>query len=474
MLWLEDSFEFLVAHPIVLIGLALLPLILLAAVRSLFPTRRLLVAAVIPTAISLTTAITGEFLGFVVIIDALLLFLFAIDLFLVPPKSTFATSRSMERIMSLGKPSTVELELINKSNRRHQLELVDDCPEDFVAIPAKFAFVCDPKSRTKFTYRLRSKRRGLFQLLTIYLRVASRFGYWHAYYQYREPFDVNVYPDLKQISEYGVLARTNRLSLLGVRQTRRVGQDNEFERLRDYTRDDNHRHIDWRATARKRKLMVRDFQVNQNQNLIFMIDCGRMMTGQSGRITLLDHALNAMLLMSFVALKQGDSVGMLTFSDRIHSYTPPKSGGKQINRLLHNSFNQHAGYVESRFDEAFFYLKRNCRKRSLVVLITNLIDEINTTQVTNYLKNLTGHHLPMGVFLRDRELFAPVDEYLVNDSPNPRELFTAAAAADIIRWRNQSIVSLTHSGVLCVDCFPEQLTSTLVNRYLDIKARHLL
>ena len=474
MYWIEDSFEFLITHPIVLIGIALLPLILLAVVRKLFPTSRLLVAAVIPTVISLTTAITGEFLTFVVFIDVLLLLIFAIDLFLTPPQSTFATCRSMERIMSLGKPSIVELELVNKSTRRHRLELVDDCPEDFVASPAKFSVVCDPKSRTRFTYRLNSKRRGLFRLLNIYLRVGSRMGYWHAYYQYPEAFEVHVYPDLKQISEYGVLARTNRLSLLGVRQTRRVGQDNEFERLRDYTRDDNHRHIDWRATARKRKWMVRDFQVNQNQNLIFMIDSGRMMTGQSGRFTMLDHALNAMLLMSFVALKQGDSVGMLTFSDRIHSYSPPKSGGKQINRLLHNSFNQHAEYVESRFDEAFFYLKRNCRKRSLVVLITNLIDEINATQVTNYLKNLTGQHLPMGVFLRDRELFGPVDEYLVNESPGEQELFSAAAAADIIKWRNQSIVSLTHSGVLCVDCFPEQLTSTLVNRYLDIKARHLL
>ncbi len=474
MFWLEDLFEFLVAHPIVLIGIALLPLILLASVRKIFPTHRLLIAAVIPTVLSLTTAITGDFLSFVVLVDLLLLFLFAIDLFLVPPKSTFSIIRSLDRIMSLGKSTVVELELINKANRRQRIELVDDCPEGFVADPPKFSLVCDPKSRTKFTYRLQSKRRGFFQLMAVYLKVASRLGYWHAYYQYREAFDVHVYPDLKQISEYGVLARTNRLSLLGVRPTRRVGQDNEFERLRDYTRDDNHRHIDWRATARKRKLMVRDFQVNQNQNLIFMIDCGRMMTGQSGRFTLLDHALNAMLLMSFVALKQGDSVGMLTFSDRIHSFTPPKSGGKHINRLLHNSFNQHAEFVESRFDEAFFYLKRNCRKRSLVVLITNLIDDINATQVSNYLKNVTGHHLPMGVFLRDRDLFGPVDEYLANYHGNVQDMYAAAAAADIIKWRNQSIISLTHSGVLCVDCFPEQLTSTLVNRYLDIKARHLL
>ena len=102
-----------------------------------------------------------------------------------------------------------------------------------------------------------------------------------------------------------MLARTNRLSLMGVRRTRKIGQDNEFERLRDYTRDDNYKHIDWRSTARRSKLTVKDFQANQSQRLLFLIDCGRMMTNEADGLSLLDHALNAMLMLSYVALKQG-------------------------------------------------------------------------------------------------------------------------------------------------------------------------
>ena len=144
---------------------------------------------------------------------------------------------------------------------------------------------------------------------------------------------------------------------------------------------------------------------------------------------------------------------------------------KHINRLLHASFNQRASFAESRYDEAFLYLRKNCRKRSLVILVTNVIDEINSHQIRQYLGSLTGHHLPLGVFLRDREIFTAVDEV---DFQQAESVYQAAAAVDVLSWRHQVIRDLKHSGVLALDVFPEQLTSTLVNQYLEIKARHLL
>ena len=272
------------------------------------------------------------------------------------------------------------------------------------------------------------------------------------------------------MSEYAVLARTNRLSLMGVRRTRRIGQDNEFERLRDYTQDDNFKHIDWRTTARRNKLTVKDFQTNQSQRIIFMLDCGRMMTNEAAGLSLLDHSLNAMLMLSFVALRQGDNVGLICFSDEIHTFVPPKGGMKQMNQLLHASFDRFPQLVESRYDEAFLYLGTNCKKRSLVVLISNVIDEVNAHQIHQYLTNLVGRHLPLGVLLRDRQLFDAVEtEYLQGSS-----LYQAAAAADILTWRHQVITDLEHRGVLALDVFPEDMTAPLVNRYLDVKARHLL
>jgi uncharacterized protein (DUF58 family) len=255
-----------------------------------------------------------------------------------------------------------------------------------------------------------------------------------------------------------------------VRRTRKIGQDNEFERLRDFTRDDNYKHIDWRSTARRSRLTVKDFQANQSQRIIFLIDCGRMMANEAAGLSLLDHALNSMLMLSYVALKQGDSVGLICFSDSIHSFVPPRGSMNQMNRLLHSVFDRFPRLVESRYDEAFVYLASRCRKRALVVLITNVIDEVNASQIDRYLSSLTGKHLPLGVLLRDRQVFDAAES---TDS-SETAIYRAAAAADVLLWRHQVLSDLSSKGVLTLDLFPDELTAPLVNSYLNIKARHLL
>jgi uncharacterized protein (DUF58 family) len=259
------------------------------------------------------------------------------------------------------------------------------------------------------------------------------------------------------------------LSLVGLRRARRIGQDNEFERLRDYTLDDNYKYIDWRSTARRGKLTVKDFQVNQSQRVMFLVDCGRMMTGTVEGISLLDHAFNAALMLAYVALRKGDAAGLLCFADEVQAYVPPRGGMNQMNRLLHASFDRFPQLVESRYDDAFVYLNSRCRKRSLVILITNVIDEVNSQQIGRYLTSLVGRHLPLGVLLRDHAIFDAAAA--TNDE---RTLYRAVAAGEIVAWRRGVLADLERQGVLSLDVFPEQMTAPLVNRYLEIKARHLL
>ncbi len=186
-------------------------------------------------------------------------------------------------------------------------------------------------------------------------------------------------------------------------------------------------------------------------------------------------------MLSYVALRQGDSVGLIAFSDEIHGFVPPRGGMAQMNRLLHASFDRFPRLVESRYDQAFRYLATHCRKRSLVVLVTNVIDEVNAHQVERYLTNLVGRHLPLGVLLRDRRLFEAVD---VGGRPDPGPDAGPAAATTASGRpppRPTSSPGVTRcsptwqrKGVLSLDVFPEQMTAPLVNRYLEIKARHLL
>ena len=442
----------------------------LAYFLRIHPYRGLVAAGVAPLALSSLMFFSEALLMPVLALDAAVLLVALVDLFSLPRQKSFAAERQAGRIASIDKPHRVTLTVTNRDARDYVVWVRDGAAAELRAVPEDFHLRLAGRSRSTVHYQIKSSRRGAFSLEKVHLRARGRLGMWQRLFEYPVSSPLNVYPDMKQLQEYAVLARKNRLSLLGVRRVRRIGQDNEFERLRDYTPDDNYKHIEWRTTARRSKLTVKDFQTNQSQRVIFLIDCGRMMTNEAAGLSLLDHALNAMLMLSYVALARGDSVGLLCFSDEIHGFVPPKGGPKQMNRLLHASFDRFPRLVESRYDQAFLYLSAHHRKRSLVILVTNVVDEVNANQVERYLGTLVGKHLPMGVLLRDRRMFEAVE---VRD-PQDAALYRGAAAADILTWRQQVLADLSAKGVLALDAFPEEMTAPLINRYLEIKARHLL
>ncbi len=456
--------------PFLLLGLLSLLLFVVGYFRRVYPSQLFVGIAACPCLLTLLLLLKTDLIVLIVTLDCAILLLAMVDFFSFAKRETLRVERSCLHIASLQKPHDVRITVFNSGDRPQKIEIRDDVPQEFSADPFRFASELPPHSRSTFHYQMKSSRRGAFQMDCVFVRLRSRIGLWNAFREYPVSNSIHVYPDMQQLSKYALLARTNRLSLIGVRGTRRIGQDHEFERLRDYTHDDNYKHIDWRSTARRNKLTVKDFQTSQSQRLIFMIDCGRMMTNKSSGISLLDHALNAMLMLSYVALRQGDSVGMVAFSNRVHSFVPPTGGMTQMNRLLHASFDRFPDLVESRYDKAFMHLGTHCQKRSFVVLVTNVIDEVNANQVRRYLGTSAGRHLPVGVLLRDHSLFDAVDEAEAK-GPN---LYRAAAAAGILSWRRQVLRDLEHQGVMALDVFPEQMTAPLVNKYLEVKARHLL
>ncbi|MCA9262322.1 MAG: DUF58 domain-containing protein [Planctomycetales bacterium] len=463
-------FELLRARPIPTLVLLALPFVLLALVGRIYPSRLAVRLSIVPCLIALALIFRRDLAPLIITFDLVVLAVWIVDLFTLPRRGVLSAERHCKRIVSLQKNHPISLTINNRGTRKVIAEVRDDIPQEFTAHPDEFYTELPPRSRAVLNYELQATRRGAFVMEKVHLRIRSRFGMWQAFRDCRVESTLHVYPDMQQLSKYAILARTNRLSLMGVRRTRRVGTDNEFERLRDYSLDDNYKHIDWRSTARRNKLTVKDFQTSQSQRLIFLIDCGRMMTNHASGISLLDHSLNAMLMLSYVALRQGDSVGMISFADRVLSFVPPKSGMNQMNQLIHASFDRFPTLVESRYDLAFLHLSSHCQKRSMVVLVTNVIDEVNAHQIHQYLGTLVGRHLPLGVLLRDRELFDEADRQPRNDE----ELFRSAAAAEILNWRHQVLCDLEHRGVLSVDVFPEDMTAPLVNKYLEVKARHLL
>jgi uncharacterized protein (DUF58 family) len=439
--------------------------------KMVWPGRALGVALLVPALLSLVLFIREEVLPLVLAIDGIVAFVALIDLASLVGAGHLRVERQVGRVCSLNEHQDVVLSIENTGRHARSLRLRDDVPDEFSADPSAFDVTVPGTRQASLTYRFVPKRRGTYVFEQVDALVDSRLGFWRGQYSWPLRTEVRVYPNIHQVARFTMLARRDRLSTMGLRRSRRLGTDNEFERLRDYIEGDDPRHLDWRATARRRKLTCRAFQANQSQRIMFLIDCGRLMAGDTGDgLSPLDHAFNAMLLLAHVALIRGDQVGMLVFSDRVCAYVAPGGGPRRINRLVHGVHNIFPEMVEPRYDRAFIELEQRCRKRSLVVLMTNLFDELSAELAGEYLRNLSGRHLPLGVFLRDHDLFAMADSAAAGGAG----LYQGAAAASLLNWRERVLAGLRMSGVLTLDVFPEELTAVLVNRYIEIKARHLL
>jgi uncharacterized protein (DUF58 family) len=437
----------------------------------IWPGRPLAIAAMVPALLSLGLFASVSLQPAILAVDALVVVVALIDLATLLGSRRFRVVRRTSAVCSLGEPFPVELLIENLGRSGRSLQIRDDLPESMEPDLARFDAKIPRQGEAFLTYKVTPRRRGSYEFQQVYALISSRLGFWRRSIAWPCLSKVEVYPDIHQIARYTLLARRDKLSAIGVRRSRRMGTDNEFERLRDYADGDEPRHLDWKATARRRKLTVRAHQVNQSQRILFLIDCGRMMAGDTGGgLSPLDHAFNAMLMLAHVALLRGDQVGLLAYSDRIRAYVPPGGGATRINRMVHAVHNIFPELVEPRHDRAFVELERRCRKRSLVVLMTNVFDEVNARQIGDHLGNIVGRHLPLGVFLRDQDLFALADQS-PDEGPG---LYAGAVAASMLTWRERIMARLRLKGALTLDVFPAEITAPLINQYLQIKARHLL
>ena len=437
----------------------------------IWPGPRLVFWLLIPALLSFGLLVSEQFGPVALLLDGAILLVALIDLLTLVGARRLKAARSCNTVGSLGEAEEVELTVENVGRASRKMRLRDDVPPVFSVDPAEFFVTIPAASLATLSYKVVPRRRGTYAFERVDMLVSSRFGFWQRSVAIPCRTVLRVYPDIRQIARYSLLAKRDKLSIMGLRRTRKLGSDNEFERLRDYIEGDEPRHIDWRATARRSKLTVRAHQVNQSQRLIFLVDCGRMMAGDTGDgLSPLDHAFNAMLLLAHVALIRGDQVGLLAFADGVKAFVPPGGGAKRINALVHAVHNIFPEIVEPRYDKAFYELEKRCRKRSLVILMTNVFDDVNAQILADQLGNLVGKHLPLGVFLRDPDIFSLAD----NAPDSGLGLYKGAAAASLLTWRERALANLRLKGVLTLDTFPSELTAPLVNQYLQIKARHLL
>jgi uncharacterized protein (DUF58 family) len=269
------------------------------------------------------------------------------------------------------------------------------------------------------------------------------------------------------VNAYALLARHNRLREVGLTPLRRTGEGTQFESLRDYQHGDPLRHIEWKATARRGKPISKNYEVERSQNVMVMIDTGRLMTSEFRGMSRLDYVLNASLMLSYVALRHGDSVGVLAFSDRIETFLPLRRGPGVSRRMLEALHSVEPRLCESDYRMAFRFLATRSRKRALVLLFTDVLDRRASGSVLSYMSNMARHHRPLCVTLSDPE----IAELARSRPGSVRDTYVKVVATDLVRARENALRAMQRRGVSTLDVPPDGLTVATVNKYLALKRR---
>ena len=379
--------------------------------------------------------------------------------------------REVPDVLSVGTRNPVELHVHNSSNESITVELLDECPQPGESTgDDDMTLTVPPKQEKTASYRFAPHQRGRSEFPAVHLRCTSRFGFWTLIERRELSSPVRILPDVRAVYRYELMARKNRTEELGFKMHRLRGQGSDFERLRDYRRGDEMRQVDWKATARNQRLISREYNVERNQNIILAIDSGRSMLNESDGISYLDRVLNASIMLSYIALGQGDNVGFLAFSNRIERMVKPVRGKPAIQTMLQHTFDLDARREASDYTQAIEQLTRSYRKRSLIILLTHVVDEQHLDAICEALRAVRSPHLFLCVFLRDVGLATLAERIPETDI----ESFQNAAAAELLTAIDRRTSTLRDHGIMTLSSLPDHLTADVINGYLDVKARHLM
>jgi uncharacterized protein (DUF58 family) len=434
------------------------------------PSSRLLWILLAASSASLAVPLLGVPFGLALLPSALVLAVALADR-LGGTATALTVVRKVRPVLSVGTDNPVELEVRNRSRRRYRLELLDETPTAGRSDPEEpLRTLVRPWKTERLGYGFTPSRRGRHAFEGVRLSHPSRMGLWRVRRRLELHDEVQVFPNIVALHRFELLARRNNLVELGLRPTRMKGDGTEFERLREYRTGDDPRSVDWKTTARLGRLIVREMGQERNQNVLFLIDAGRMMRQTAEGLSHFDYALNTAIILGHIATRRGDNIGALLFSDRVERFVPLGRGRIAVDSLVRAGYDVEPAEVATNYRRAFKHVLARVRRRSLVLLMTHLVPGEDQRLIRAYASMLGRRHLPLCLFFRE-----PSVEREARKVPrNVAEAFHRSAAGEILLDRAEGLSFLRHAGVLALDAPPSEYSATAVSQYLDIKARNLL
>lgn len=402
-------------------------------------------------------------------LDVLIVLLAVLD-GLLAARAALEVERRLPSHLSVGAPNPVRLLVHNRTGRRLVLRLWDERPAALEADADVLPLRMPAWGSGAAVWRVTPPTRGRFTWGDAWIRVRGPLGLSWAERRFELAQAVKVYPDVRSVTHLLLAGGTRDLAVMGVHALRREGEGSEFETLREYQPGDSFRDVDWKATARRDAPVVRVQQPERSQTVLLCLDASRLMAVRSGALSRLDHAVNAALLLAFVALRNDDRVGLLVFADEVVSFVPPAKGRAHYRRLLEALYGVEPSrtYVDHRaFARAVL---ANQKRRALVLTFTDLHDEATTRPLVEQVRRIARRHVPVILAMRDPALEAAARARPLHEE----DAFRMAAAAELLDEREALRRGLSSAGAHILDPLPEDAVVAAVNAYVQVKRRQLL
>jgi uncharacterized protein (DUF58 family) len=432
------------------------------------PERRLAIAVAAAAPLWLLPGRAGIIAGSVAL-GAIVVFT-AADWLALPPRDGVRVTRELPPSVGIGDRADGAFVVESHWGRALWVRLTHELPAGVEADAPHGEFAVPVRAAVRMPFTVTGVARGRFSLGRVSLRVHARLGLLAARFLASPGGTLLVTPSVANVRRFRLLALQHRLHSVGVRALRRRGEGRAFAGLRDYVPGDDPRHVDWKATARRGRLTAREFDVEQSQTVVALIDAGRSMTQLAGPFARFEHALSAALVLADVATTAGDRVGALVFDDEVRAFVAPHRGRAALGTVRAALVPVSATMVEPDYAGAFRFLAARQRRRALVVFFTDVIDVRASRALLAYVGRSAARHLVVVVALRNDEVVAAASPRAERELP----LYEAAAAEELIHGREEALERMRRAGVAVLDVSPQSMAAAVVNRYLEIKARGAL
>lgn len=400
---------------------------------------------------------------------ALILLLLADGVMLYGVRGIQAFRECAERF-SNGDENTVKIRVESTYPYPVSATVIDEIPFIFQQRDIAFPVTLRAKEGKNIHYHLHPKRRGVYSFGYIRVFITARIGLLARRYTCGTPLDIKVYPSFLMLHQYELLAMSDNLTELGIKRIRRVGHHTEFEQIKEYVKGDDYRTINWKASARRHELMVNVFQDERSQQIYSVIDKGRIMQQAFQGMTLLDYAINASLVLSYVAMRKEDKAGLVTFNEHFDSFVPASKQPGHMQTLLENLYSQQTTFGETDFSSLCVHLNKRINKRSLLLLYTNFSGIGSMNRQLAYLQQLNRRHRLLVIFFEDSDLKA----YMETSAEDTEGYYKRVIAEKFVFEKRLVVSTLKQHGIYSLLTTPENLSVDVINKYLEMKSRQLV